>query len=143
MKAILIIGIALLLGGVAFAKYRANLNSVTPGSIVNTVFETPEVQSEPPEASAGNIGSTTKMMLTVSSPTNGSSVTSGSITIKGKTAPNADVFVNESEAKADANGNFSVTVSLDEGENYFVIVANDSVGNAAETELTVTYNVSE
>ena len=49
------------------------------------------------------------------------------------------MFVNESETKADSSGNFSATLTLDEGENYILVVANDSSGNYAEKEFTITY----
>lgn len=78
--------------------------------------------------------------LTISSPVNGATVSTQSITVSGKTSPNAEVFVNESETRADAAGNFSVQMSLDEGDNYIIVVANDADGNAAEAELTVIYS---
>lgn len=82
----------------------------------------------------------TGITLTVSSPANNSTVTDPSITVKGKTVANAEVFVNDIEIKADANGNFSVKLTLDEGDNYILVVANDINGNYSEKDLTVTYS---
>ena len=77
--------------------------------------------------------------LAISSPANNITVTSSSLVVRGKTAPKAEVFVNDAETRADANGNFSVTLTLDEGENYILVVANDINGNFSEKELTITY----
>lgn len=81
----------------------------------------------------------TGITLSISSPVNNSTVANSSVAVKGKTVANADVFVNDTETKADGNGNFSVTLSLDEGENYILIVANDVNGNYSEKDLTITY----
>lgn len=79
------------------------------------------------------------MTLTVTSPANGATVTSTRLTIQGKTKAGADVFINDLETKADAGGNFSVTLTLDQGDNPIVVSANDADGNVAEKELTVYY----
>lgn len=72
-----------------------------------------------------------KIELTVSADVNGK--------VSGKTKANAEVFVNEKELKADANGNFSTNLVLDEGENFIVVSVNDEDGNTAEENLTVNY----
>ncbi|MEK7129420.1 MAG: Ig-like domain-containing protein [Patescibacteria group bacterium] len=95
---------------------------------------------EAPSAGEQVPSTTGTMTLMVTSPANGATVTNASLTVSGKTAPRAEVFVNEKETKADANGNFSVNITLDEGENSIVLIANDADGNVAEKELTVTYN---
>lgn len=58
--------------------------------------------------------------------------------IKGRTAPYAEVFVADQQLTADANGNFSTTVTLDEGENVIVVLANDAEGNFAEETIIIT-----
>lgn len=80
------------------------------------------------------------LALEISQPTDGLVISLPQFTVKGKTSAFAIVSVNDSELKADASGNFSTLLTLDEGENTIVIVANDSAGNYAEKELTVTYN---
>lgn len=77
--------------------------------------------------------------LTISSPTNNSTVSSASATVVGNTFPNADVTVNDAEVKADSSGNFSTELTLEEGENIIIVNAVDEAGNAAEQEITVTY----
>ncbi|HEX6977061.1 MAG TPA: hypothetical protein VF185_01710 [Patescibacteria group bacterium] len=79
--------------------------------------------------------------LSVNAPTNGSTTTKSDIEVSGKTSANAEVFVNDLETTADANGNFKTTVTLDEGENTITVSANDSNGNYAEKDITVTYEV--
>lgn len=81
----------------------------------------------------------TGITLSISSPANNSTVASSSVIVRGKTVANADVFVNDAETKSDGSGSFSVTLTLDEGENYILVVANDANGNYSEKDLTVTY----
>lgn len=81
-----------------------------------------------------------QISLRITSPSTGSTVTSPSVVVRGVTVPKADVFVNDSQVSADSGGNFSVPVTLDEGDNSIVITANDANGNYAEQELTVIYN---
>lgn len=82
----------------------------------------------------------TGITLAVSAPADNSTVTSPSVVVKGKTVASAEVFVNDLETKADASGYFSVTLPLDEGDNYILVVANDINGNYSEKDLTVTYS---
>lgn len=84
-----------------------------------------------------------QISLNIISPQDGAVVTSASVTASGKTVPKADVIINDIELKANAQGNFSTTIILDEGENTITVVANDENGNFAEKEITVTYNAGE
>lgn len=79
------------------------------------------------------------IQLTVTNPSGNVTVSSASLTVRGKTVAGAEVFVNDLETKADSTGNFSVMLTLDEGENYILVVANDINGNYAEKEYTITY----
>jgi hypothetical protein len=80
-----------------------------------------------------------EISLTVNTPKNGSTVNSSLITVSGKTAPNAEVFINDVDTVADATGAFSVKIILEEGDNMIVVVANSPDGKFAEQEMTVTY----
>lgn len=82
---------------------------------------------------------TSGITLTISSPSNNTTVSGSSLTVKGKTVSGAEVFVNDLETKADTSGNFSVSLTLEEGENYILVVANDATGNYSEKELSITY----
>lgn len=109
---------------------------------------TPETQESQPSQSASVPEVpvptlTNQIRLTVSSPVNASTVQSNTITIAGITAAKAEVFVNDVSTIADGNGNFSARITLDEGENQIVIVANDENGNTAEAEITVTYEIPQ
>ena len=84
-----------------------------------------------------------EITLTVSTPDSGSTTSSSKIQVTGKTSPNAEVFANEAEGIADANGNFSLSVALDEGENSIIVTAVDANGKVAEKEILVTYEINE
>lgn len=75
--------------------------------------------------------------LEILSPTNGSTVSATPVVVSGKTAPYADVFVNENELKADGSGSFSTTYELLEGENIIYITVNDNFGNYTEKAVTI------
>lgn len=81
--------------------------------------------------------------LTITAPTDKAEVETPTIAVSGKTVAYAEVSVNDKDAKADASGNFSIIVSLEEGENSIMVVANDDAGNAAEREIIVTYVPAE
>lgn len=83
------------------------------------------------------------LKLTVTSPKDKSIVRSPLLTVTGKTAPNADVTVNDKDLVANRIGYFATMVTLDEGENTVDIIAIDGDGNYAEKELTVTYEPTE
>jgi len=68
---------------------------------------------------------------------------SSQITVSGKTAPLAEVYLNDRQTMADNSGNFSFVYNLDEGENLLTIVANDAFGNYAEKEITVFLETSQ
>jgi hypothetical protein len=149
MKNKIILGIAVVVLLSAFGLYRHQSKTdsqISDTSITPTISEvatlTPSVSQKqsPSPTSAPTLVPSSKITLTISSPASGSTVSSSSITVRGKTSASAEVFVNESETKADSNGNFSVSMKLDEGDNYIIVIANDADGNVAEAELTVTYN---
>jgi len=83
------------------------------------------------------------LKLQITSPSHHSSVTSSYITLRGKTVAGADVFVNDKETVADGNGDFSVALTLDEGDNPIIVVVNDAGGNTSEQEITILYEIPE
>lgn len=84
-----------------------------------------------------------QIFLTINQPANGTVVSTAQLLVSGKTVPNAEVSINDQDTTSDANGSFSVPITLDEGENSIVVVGSDSNGNSSEQELTVTYNMPE
>lgn len=78
-------------------------------------------------------------LLEVTSPQDGSSVTTGTIQVTGRTRPGAFVTVNEVLASVDQSGNFRAAITLRPGPNELEILASDLLGNTAQATITVTY----
>jgi len=129
--------IVLMLLYLFFSKWNlgkiTNLNQIIPNQLPAATSQE-EVQNQSQET--GNVTSN-KISLTIISPKDGETLGSTNATVKGKTVANAEVFVNDAVGKADVNGNFSINVALDEGENQIVVSANDANGNAAEQSISV------
>jgi len=100
-----------------------------------TNINKPEIPTEEPVSSG--------LTLEITEPKANITYNSSSIKISGKTKANAEVYVNDTQTKADGAGNFSVNYNLDEGENLLIIVANDQAGNYAEKEITVFLQTQE
>src|SRR3989338_9411139 len=96
---------------------------------------------KPTEAPAKTSSQT--LFLTLSSPTTNQTVNDTSVLVKGTTAPQTPVMINEFELTADSQGNFSKSLSLDEGENYINVVAYNNEGQVVEKELIITREVQE
>lgn len=109
--------------------------------ITNTGNKTPTPSSEVgKEESTGTQTNENQINLEITSPKDGEVVTKSPVLITGTTLKGADVFVNDAETKADNDGNFEVSVPLDEGENEIFVVVNDSEGNYAEGSVKITLN---
>lgn len=143
LVALVILGAA----GVALSRRSAQpVKTPAGGDRESTLVANQTTEESKPqeisESSKSTVVLPKDITLQVTQPGNGAVVTSATVTVRGKTAPRAEVFVNDSETVADASGNFSVVLTLDEGENPIVIFANDADGKTAEEEMTVTYNPS-
>lgn len=137
----IILLVVIMFGGIWFAykdKQKSQQSSVTQSQ--NTAEPTPDIVAVTTPVVNGGAILASEITLTITSPTNGATVTTATTVVRGKTKPNAEVFVNDEDTIADANGNFSVTLSLDDGENPIVVSANDADGNIAERELSVNYD---
>ncbi len=134
----LLIVIVLLAGLFVFGRGAKKETATMNGVITPTVRE--EEQAVVEEETATQESTLT---LEITSPQDGATVSSSTITVTGKTAPNIQVFVNEKELIADTDGNFSTTIELFEGENVIFVVANNNVGDYVERELTVTLESTE
>jgi len=75
--------------------------------------------------------------LTVTSPIDSATLSTSTVTVQGRTTPGATVTVNGNSDVADANGNFSIDVSLDNGPNAIDVIATDDSGNQGEVLLMV------
>ena len=137
----IVIGVLVLAVAVTFARQyamRTSVTSVTSGKDAQ-ITPSEELSGIPTAAAKDDVSAVSGITLTISTPSNNATVSSGSLTVKGKTVAGAEVFVNDLETKADASGNFSATMTLEEGDNYILIVANDAAGNYSEKELSITY----
>jgi len=70
-------------------------------------------------------------------PENGCVINVNTIAITGQTLPDAIVLINGELADIDSNGNFSLQIILDEGFNFFDIIAIDRKGNEVTTEIII------
>ncbi len=61
------------------------------------------------------------------------------ILVTGSSDPDTQVLVNEHYAIVDSNGNFSLRIILNEGENPIKVISNDQAGNKTETQIKVYY----
>jgi len=69
----------------------------------------------------------------------GSTVKSGTLVLTGRTEPFATVSAGPDDSvRADAAGNFTIVVPVEEGQNWIVLTATDPAGNSAGRTLTVT-----
>lgn len=129
-KAVLII---LLIGLLGLAYFV-----LTKGYSGNGINISPVLQDITPNSDTVDEPVTSdKIPLTVTSPKVGETLGSTNATVKGKTAPFAEVFVNDQSGKADAAGNFSINVGLDEGDNQIEVSVNDSDGNVSQLILNI------
>lgn len=138
---VLILGI-LVVAGAAFFVLKSS-GKQPPYSVIPTQAPGSASPATTSKTQSSGYTNTKTLTLSISSPSNGATVTSASLKISGKTGPNAEVFVNDTSTRADASGNFSVTLTLDEGDNPIVVSANDADGNVVEKELTVTYTPAQ
>jgi hypothetical protein len=140
LPAIFTAGILLVTIGAVFTLSRPNQSKKTV-TVEEKTAVTPDTSAAEKQVTPGQETQNTagEIPLTISQPAGGTTVNRPSVTVKGKTAPRAEVFVNDYQTAADSKGNFSATLSLDEGENYLVVVANDTNGQSAEQEITVNY----
>lgn len=81
-----------------------------------------------------------EISLEITAPKDGEILTKSPVSVTGTTVKGAEVFINDSETKADNDGDFKVSISLDEGENEIFVVVNDSEGNYAESSVKVSLN---
>lgn len=111
--------------------------AVTAGESPSSRIEKEQEQKEE-EPQSEFEGKNQPFFLDVFNPEDGLKLTTNQVIVRGRTLPDVEVFVNEFETKADAKGNFSLRVTLEEGENPLVISAGNENGEA-EVEKTVYY----
>jgi hypothetical protein len=110
-------------------------NSAGPTPVISITKKTESINTVPTIDTKNN-----QITLKITFPANNAIVTAPDIIIKGITTPGAEVAVNDKETIAGSDGRFSVTITLDEGDNYISAVATNSDGQAAEIEMNITLN---
>jgi len=95
------------------------------------------------EEEAGPTPTPTALFLELTQPADGAEVTTNSINVTGKTIPGAVVSASIDEAveiaDVEQDGNFSVTVMLEEGPNLIEVIASDQQGNEKSSSIAVIY----
>lgn len=101
------------------------------------------ITTQPTNSTQKSTSEVKKFFLEVNQPKNNITVNNQIINIDGKTIPNAFIFINEQELKADVNGSFTSATTLEEGENYILIVASDDLGNSVEKDILVNLETTQ
>lgn len=130
--------IALLLFVIAGIVGFAYLQGVTrtPSEPVMTLEPT---QVDLPSTTSAQIAAHV-VAVNLTTPISGAESRSSFISVAGITAPNSDVAINEKILLADADGKFSTTLILDEGENPLIVSVNNDLGETGMWEGVVHYN---
>ena len=126
--------IGLLVAGVAFYIYQGTKS--VPSSKTSIVVASPTPTPI-----------TTSVYLNVDSPTDESVVGNKTITVSGKTTPNATiVIITNSDQKVIAHsevGDFSTTIAITDGANLIRITAFGSDGQSTTIQRTITYSTDD
>ncbi len=77
--------------------------------------------------------------ISLSSPSDGETVTVASVVVVGQTEPGAAVSVNGIAVEPAADGSFSVSLGLSVGEDTITATATDLAGNSESTSVSVTF----
>src|SRR4030042_34014 len=87
----------------------------------------------------------TALSLEITQPEDGDQVNTSSVLVSGKTNAGAVVSISVDGndkieiANVDQNGNFSATVTLEEGPNFIEVIASDQQGNEKSSSVAVIY----
>lgn len=109
---------------------QASTSGTTPVSTAVTTTST-SVTTTP--------SATAALFLNVMAPANETITDVNTVTIEGQTIPDAVLSINGNLITLDAQGNFSVPETLNEGTNIFDIIVTDEAGNQVTNELLVSY----
>jgi photosystem II stability/assembly factor-like uncharacterized protein len=120
--------------GVNYYYFVKSFDDKTPPNyfVSNVISVVPHIDTTPPE-------------ITVSSPSNYSTVSTNLVIVKGIATDESGidkVTVNGSEVSVASNGTFSKTVNLTKGTNTITIIASDKKGNTTTKTISVTYTPS-
>lgn len=82
---------------------------------------------------------TDKPKLEITSPSDGSKTSHQQITVQGKTDKEIYIRINDQPVVVNADGSFTTTYKLNEGDNTVTVVARDMVGNQETKTIKVNY----
>lgn len=126
--------VGLVAAGVAFYLYQ--MTKTIPSTKNQTISIQPQI-SQSPTPNAQNF-------LNIENPKDESVTDTKTITISGKTAPNATIIVstenNDQVVNAASNGDFTLTNAIDSGTNVIQITAIFANGEEKKITRTVTYS---
>ncbi len=120
------------------------LTIFTSGCAKEEAIHTPTPTSViTPTPTAKQTPTPTVLLLQITQPIDGAQVSTSAVLVTGKTIPGAVVSVSIDDtveiANIDQNGNFSVTVNLEEGPNLIEIITSDLQGNEKSSTIAVIY----
>ncbi len=124
LAAVIVLAASLLLAGCAGLTPEENSPAAPSNNTASPVSS--------PTTGAG-------ISLVVSQPQDNAITDSEKIEIKGTTTPGAIVSALEEITIADSQGNFSLTIPLEEGANFIEVLASDEDGNEANVALVITF----
>jgi hypothetical protein len=138
-----------------FATLLVSCHKAAPGLPPNNVPASPPAISQNPPLSASqtppavdNSGDSlavlnSSLTLKVMEPADAATLTSDTVTVKGQTKAGATVCVNDQACVADSQGNFSVSIALEDGPYAIDIIATDDSGSQGEVLLLENVDLSQ
>jgi len=136
---VLLLALAMVIIGCAQEETKPSptpIPTVAP-SITRATTQTPSATPTPAPTT------TMALFLEITQPTDGAQVITSAVLVTGKTIPDAVVSASVDDAveiaNVDQNGNFSVTVNLEEGPNLIEVIASDLQGNEKSSTIAVIY----
>ncbi len=121
-------------------KQNVTNNNISPTPTITEIQISNQI-SVTPSVSA------TKTYINITSPENGTVLSTSKTSIKGDVKPSSLVVISTPSktfsGEANSNGIFSINVELDSGVNLIKISSIDLNDNQDETELTLTYSTAK
>ena len=129
---------------VTLAPTSAPTSTPPPTTLASTDTATQKPSStETAKPTVSPMPTETILFLEISQPSDGAQVSTSTVIVTGRTIPDAVVslLVNEEIeiADVDQNGNFSVSIYLEEGPNLVEVIASDQYGNENSVTIVVSY----
>ena len=155
---LIIVGLAVLPGRLFTPEEVASPDPTVAESVDETLVSNPEesdgevtpatvAPQEDPTTTVPDVSTTTIVVdttppeISITSPTEGATVTEGTIQFRGVTEPDASVVAaGQWEADVDDEGNWEIILGLNSGSNIATFTAIDTAGNEATVQISVFYD---